>query len=87
MTATKGNGLDATNIQPAKTYQNNWLDCPTSERQRKAFATAAAMLALRGYVVQPLPVGYLVTTKGLSQHLNDMEALQDFANAVGVNHA
>jgi hypothetical protein len=86
MPPTKGNGLDASNIQPAETtYQTNDLNFATTERRRKTQATATALLALRGFVVEPYPNGdFLVTANGLSQYLQDLEALQDFAK--GVRH-
>ena len=85
MSPKKGNGLDAANIQPAKTDQTNDLNSATTERRRKAQATATALLALRGFAVEPHPNGnYLVTSNGLSHYLQDLEALQDFAK--GVSH-
>ncbi len=82
------NGLDAANIQPAKTYQNNDLDCPTAERQSKAIATATDTLVLSGFLVRPNPYGgFLVFAHDLSYHIQDLEALQDFAKRSGVNHA
>jgi hypothetical protein len=86
MTPTKRNGLDAANIQPAETtYQTNDLNFATAERRRKTQATATALLALRGFVVEPYPNGdFLVTANGLSHYLQDLEALQDFAK--GVSH-
>lgn len=86
MTPTKGNGLDASNIQPAETtYQINDLNFATTERRRKTQATATALLALRGFAVTPYPNGdFLVTAYGLSHYLQDLEALQDFAK--GVSH-
>lgn len=85
MTPTKGNGLDAANIQPAETTdQTNGLNFATTERRRKAQATATALLALRGFAVEPYPNGdFLVTANGLSHYLQDLEALQDFAKGVG----
>lgn len=84
MNPTKSNGLDAANIQPAETtYQSNGLNFATTERRRKAQATATALLALRGFAVEPHPNGdYLVTSNGLSHYLQDLEALQDFAKGV-----
>jgi hypothetical protein len=86
MTPTKGNGLDAINIQPAETtYETNGLNFATAERRRKTQATATALLALRGFTVEPYPNGdFLVTAYGLSHYLQDLEALQDFAK--GVSH-
>ena len=86
MNPTKSNGLDAENIQPAETtYQTNDLDFATTERRRKGQATATALLALRGFTVEPHPNGdYRVTASGLSHYLQDLEALQDFAK--GVSH-
>ena len=86
MTPTKRNGLDAANIQPAETtYQSNDLNFATAERRRKTQATATALLALRGFAVEPYPNGdFLVTANGLSHYLQDLEALQDFAK--GVRH-
>lgn len=86
MNPIKGNGLDAANIQPAETtYQTNGLNFATTERRRKAQATATALLALRGFTVEPHPNGdFLVTANGLSHYLQDLEALQDFAK--GVSH-
>lgn len=80
---SKGNGLDAPNAQPAKaTNQNNDLDFATTERRRKGQATATALLALRGFTVEPHPSGdFLVTANGLSHYVQDLEALQDFAKA------
>jgi hypothetical protein len=85
MTPTKRNGLDAANIQPAETtYQTNDLNYATAVRHRKGQATATALLALRGFAVEPHPNGdYLVTSNGLSHYLQDLEALQDFAKGVG----
>lgn len=86
MNPTKDKGLDAANIQPAETtYQTNGLNFATTERRCKAQATATAMLALRGFVVDPHPQGdFLVTANGLSHYAQDLEALQDFAK--GVTH-
>jgi hypothetical protein len=86
MTHTKSNGLDAANIQPAETtYQTNGLNFATTERRYKAQATATALLALRGFAVEPYPNGdFLVTANGLCHYLQDLEALQDFAK--GVSH-
>ena len=86
MNPTNTNGLDAANIQPAETtYQTNGLNFATTERCRKTQATATALLALRGFTVEPHPNGdYLVTSNGLSHYLQDLEALQDFAK--GVSH-
>ena len=82
------NGLDAANIQPAKTDNTNDLDCPTAERQSKALATATASLALNGFLVRPNPVGgFLVFAHDLSHYAQDLEALQDFTKRSGVNHA
>lgn len=87
MNSTKGNGLDAANIQPAKADQTNELDFATTERQLKAQATAIVLLALRGFVVKPYPHGdFLVTAHGLSHYVQDVEALQDFAKKVGAKH-
>jgi len=74
MTPTKGNGLDAANIQPAETtYQINGLNFATTERRHKAQATATALLALRGFTVEPHPNGdFLVSTNGLSHYLQDL---------------
>ena len=85
MNPTKCNGLDAANIQPAETtFQTNDLDFATTERRLKGQATATALLALRGFAVEPHPNGdYLVTSNGLSHYLQDLEALQDFAKGVG----
>jgi hypothetical protein len=88
MNLTKCNGLEAANIQPAKTNHTNDLDCPTAERQSKALATATASLALNGFLVRPNPVGgFLVFAHDLSHYAHDLEALQDFAKRSGVNHA
>lgn len=86
MKPIKGNGLDAANIQPAETpYQTNGLNFATTERRRKAQATATALLALRGFTVEPHPNGdFLVSTKGVSHYVQDIETLQDFAK--GVSH-
>jgi hypothetical protein len=84
MNPTNSNGLDAANIQPAETkYQTNDLNFATTERRRKAQATAAALLALHGFTVEPHPNGdFLVSASGLSHYLQDLEALQDFAKGV-----
>lgn len=84
MNPTNSNGMDAANIQPAETtHQTNDLNFATTERRRKAQATATALLALRGFTVEPHPNGdYLVTASGLSHYLQDIEALQDFAKGV-----
>ena len=86
MMSPKSNGLDAANIQPAEaTYQTNGLNFATSERRRKAQATATALLALRGFTAESHPNGdFLVTANGLSHYVQDLEALQDFAK--GVRH-
>ena len=86
MNPIKGNELDAGNIQPAKTtYQTNGLNFATTERRPKDQATATALLALRGFAVEPHPNGdFLVSANGLSHYLQDLEALQDFAK--GVRH-
>jgi hypothetical protein len=86
MNPGKRNGLDAANIQPAETtYQSNGMNFATAERRRKGRATATALLALRGFTVEPHPNGdFLVTANGLSHYLQDLEALQDFAK--GVSH-
>jgi hypothetical protein len=88
MNLTKSNGPTATNDRPAKTDQTNGLDFPTIERQTKTQATATALLAQRGFVVEPHPSGdYLVSAHGLSHYAQDLEALQDFAIKAGVTHA
>lgn len=86
MNPIKSNGLDAANIQPAEaTYQTNDLNFATTERRRKDQATATALLALRGFNVEPHPNGdFLVSTKGVSHYVQDIETLQDFAK--GVSH-
>jgi hypothetical protein len=82
----KRNGQGGANTLTAETtYQTNDLNFPTTERRRKAQATATALLALRGFAVEPYPNGdFLVTANGLSHYLQDLEALQDFAK--GVSH-
>lgn len=84
MNPAKCNWLDAANSQPAETtYQSNGLNFATTERRRKGQATATALLALRGFAVEPHPNGdYLVTSNGLSHYLQDLGALQDFAKGV-----
>lgn len=86
MNPTKSNGQGVTSTLTAETtYQSNGLNFATTERRRKAQATATALLALRGFAVEPHPNGdYLVTSNGLSHYLQDLEALQDFAK--GVRH-
>jgi hypothetical protein len=82
----KRNGQGAENTLTAETtYQTNDLNFATAERRHKTQATATALLALRGFVVEPYPNGdFLVTANGLSHYLQDLEALQDFAK--GVRH-
>jgi hypothetical protein len=86
MNPTTSNGQGVTSTLTAETtYQTNDLNYATAERRRKAQATATALLALRGFTVEPHPNGdFLVTSNGLSHYLQDLEALQDFAK--GVNH-
>ncbi len=58
----------------------NGLDFATTERQRKAQATATAVLELHGFAVEPHPNGdFLVSAHGLCHYAQDLEALQDFA--------
>jgi hypothetical protein len=81
-TRSNGQGVSST-LTAEKTNQTNGLNFATTERQRKALATAAALLALRGFTVEPHPNGdFLVTASGLSHYLQDLEALQDFAKGV-----
>jgi hypothetical protein len=82
----KRNGQGAANTLTAETtYQTNDLNFATAERRHKTQATATALLALLGFVVEPYPNGdFLVTANGLSHYLQDLEALQDFAK--GVRH-
>jgi hypothetical protein len=77
----KDSGQSVSSTLTAKTTsQNNDLDFATTERRRKAKSTAFAMLALRGFTVHEHPNGdFLVSGKGLSHYLQDLEALQDFA--------
>jgi hypothetical protein len=84
MNLTKGNGQGVTSTLTAETtFQANDLNYATTERRRKGQATAAALLALRGFAVEPHPNGdFLVTANGLSHYLQDLEALQDFAKGV-----
>ncbi len=84
MNLTKGNGQGAANTLAAETtYKTNDLNYATTERRRKAQATVIAVLALRGFTVEPHPNGdFLVTASGLSHYLQDLEALQDFAKGV-----
>lgn len=83
MNPIKYNGLDAANIQPAKTYQISGLDFPTAERQSKVRAIATDSLALSGFQVRPNPDGgFLVFAHDLSFYAQDLEALQDFAKRV-----
>jgi hypothetical protein len=86
MNPKKGNGQGVTSTLTAETtYQSNDLNYATTERHRKGQATAAVLLALRGFTVEPHPNGdFLVTASGLSHYLQDLEALQDFAK--GVSH-
>jgi hypothetical protein len=84
MNLTKGNGQGVTSTLTAETtYQSNGLNFATTERRRKGQATATALLALRGFTVEPHPNGdFLVTANGLSHYLQDLEAFQDFAKGV-----
>ena len=84
MNLTKGNGQGVTSTLTAETtYQTNDLNYATTERRRKGQATATALLALRGFTVEPHPNGdFLVTANGLSHYLQDLEALQDCARGV-----
>ena len=84
MNPTKGNGQGVSSTLTAETtYQSNGLNFATTKRHRKAQATATALLALRGFAVEPHPNGdFLVTANGLSHYLQDLEALQDFAKGV-----
>ena len=86
MNPTKNNGQGVTSTLTAETtYQINDLNFATTERRRKGQATATALLALRGFTVEPHPNGdFLVSTKGVSHYLQDLETLQDFAK--GVSH-
>jgi len=87
MNATNRNGLTATNSQPAKTntLNNNDLDFPTGQRQRKAVSTVTAQLALHGHAVHAMLCGdFLVCKYGLSYYAQDLQGLQAFAKKLGV---
>ena len=89
MSPLKGNGLDAANIQPAKTHtqDTNDLDFATGARHSKAESNLCAMLALAGHAVYPLKDGgYLVCKYGYTHHAVDLEALHAFAVRLGVCH-
>jgi hypothetical protein len=86
MNPKKSNGQGITSTLTAETtYETNDLNYATAERHRKGQATATALLALRGFTVEPHPNGdFLVSASGLSHYLQDIETLQDFAK--GVSH-
>jgi len=84
---TIGNGLDAANDQPAKTFtqDTNDLDYPTGQRKGKDVANLRAILALNGHAVYVLQDdGYLVSKWGYTHHARDIEALRAFAVKLGV---
>jgi len=84
--ATNGNGLTATNSQPAETNQcTNDLDFPTGQRRRKDESTLLARLALAGHVVhRGRSDDYIVCKYGYAQYCQDLIELHAFAVCLGV---
>lgn len=89
MNPAKGNGLTATNSQPAETHKQNTndLNYPTGNRAGKAESNLLAKLALAGHAVHRLKEdGYLVCKYGYAHHAETFEALKAFAVRLGVCH-
>ena len=89
MTHPKGNGLDAANDQPAKTYtqDTNDLNFATGTRRSKAESSLCALLALAGHAVHSLKDGgFFVCKYGYTHHASDQDALKAFAVRLGVFH-
>ena len=89
MNATNSNGLTATNSQPAETntLNTNYLDFPTTQRQRKEESTLLARLALAGHVVHRGNCNdYTVCNYGYAQYCQDLTELTAFAIRLGVRN-
>ena len=68
------------------TDTTNDLDFATGQRQRKAITTQIAELAIRGHAVHELKGGgFLVCKYGYTHYAQDFEALQTFAQRLGVS--
>ena len=67
-------------------HKTNDLDFATGQRPRKEIPTQIAQLALAGHTVHKLQRGdFLVCKYGYSHYAQDFEALQAFAQKLGVN--
>jgi hypothetical protein len=89
MHTTNGNGLTATNSQPAETntLNTNDLDFPTGQRQRKDESTLLTRLALAGHVVHRGKCNdFTVCKYGYAQYCQDVTELAAFANRLGVRN-
>ena len=76
----------ACNTEGLTSNTNNNLNFATGQRPSKAIATQIAQLALAGHAVQRLKCGdFLVCKWGYSHYAQDFEALQAFAQKLGVS--
>ena len=87
MTHTNEKAPGACNTEGLDTDTNtNDLDFATGQRQRKAITTQIAELAIRGHAVHELKGGgFLVCKYGYTHYAQDFEALQTFAQRLGVS--
>ena len=73
-------------MNPINYTTTNDLDYATGQRPGKAIATQIAELALAGHTVHQLQCGdFLVCKWGYSHYAQDFEALQAFAQKLGVS--
>ena len=85
MTHTNEKAPGACNTEGLTTNTND-LDFATGQRQRKAITTQIAELAIRGHAVHELKGGgFLVCKYGYTHYAQDFEALQTFAQRLGVS--
>ena len=80
------NAPGACNTERLTSNIDNDLNFATGQRPSKAIATQIAQLALAGHAVQRLKCGdFLVCKWGYSHYAQDFEALQAFAQKLGVS--
>ena len=73
-------------MNPINYTTTNDLDYATGQRPGKAIATQIAELALAGHTVHQLQCGdFLISKWGYSYYAQDFEALQAFAQKLGVS--
>ena len=73
-------------MNPINYTTTNDLDYATGQRPGKAIATQIAELALAGHTVHQLQCGdFLVCKWGYSHYAQDFQALQAFAQKLGVS--